>query len=398
MGIDSIRSRHDRDLFASLVADQTVQKVNETIARSEEEGQMGVRRRLLGNSVRLSERMAPSVHRVAEQCGQALEIDIPLELFVYPSPRFNAACLKPEEGRLFVIFSSGLLEYFAGSELQFVVGHELGHHVFQHFQIPIGHILQGPNRPDPKLALELFAWSRYAEISADRAGALCAGNLDSVARALFKLASGLSGQVVEFRLEDFLAQVDDMQEDEAEPGRRAAREDWFSTHPFSPIRVRALQLFHESELSGDGGLTADELEDSVQGLMSLMEPSYIDGRTQSAETMRRLLFAGAIAVAQADGEITAEEIAVFEKFMGKGSFGGQLDVDHLIADLPVRIEEARKTTSLPQRMQVLRDICLVATADGSVGKQERAELDRIAGELGIPRTFINQAVEACFSG
>ena len=219
MDADSIRCRNDREIFDLLIEDPTVKRVNELIAKREEEGHMGLRRRLLSTSVRLSRRMASSLHEMADECGETLGLDIPLELYVYPSPQANAACFKPEEGRLFIIFSSGLLETFEGSELQFVMGHELGHHVYRHLDIPIGYILRGRDRPDPKLALQLFAWSRYAEISADRAGAHCAADLNGVARALFKLASGLTGSVVQFSLEDFLAQVDEMQVEDAEPGQ-----------------------------------------------------------------------------------------------------------------------------------------------------------------------------------
>ena len=88
-----------------------------------------------------------------------------------------------------------------------------------------------------------FTWSRYAEISADRAGAHCAQDFEAVSRALFKLASGLSGKFIQFSLEDFLKQVDDMHVLDAEPGDGSPKEDWFSTHPFSPLRVKALQLF-----------------------------------------------------------------------------------------------------------------------------------------------------------
>ena len=244
------------------------------------------------------------------------------------------------------------------------------------------------------MALELFAWSRYAEISADRAGAYCAQDMDSVARALFKLASGLSGQVVEFSLEDFLAQIDDMQVVDTEPGQGAPQEDWFSTHPFSPLRVKALQLFHRSELATGGGISVEELEDEIENLMGLMEPSYIEGRTRSAETMRRLLFAGAVAVAQADGEITTDEIKAFDQFLGKGSFSSQIDVEHLVAELPERILQARDSTTMPQRIQVLRDVCVVARANGKVGRREREILDQIAEGLTISRSFVSHCLES----
>ena len=90
-----------------------------------------------------------------------------------------------------------------------------------------------------------------------------------MSRALFKLASGLSGRNIRFSLEDFLSQIDAMQFEDAQPGQGAPKEDWFSTHPFSPMRVKALQLFYDSELAG-GAVRKSELEAAVMGVMSLM--------------------------------------------------------------------------------------------------------------------------------
>ena len=161
-------------MFATLSEHPEVQKAYEAIARHEETTPSGIRRRLLATSVRLSPRMAPDVHRMADDCAERLQIGIPHELYAYAGPQFNAACFKPEDDRVCVMFSSGLLEAFEGTELKFVVGHELGHHVYRHHDIPIGLLLRGREKPDPRLALDLFSWSRYAEISADRAGAFCA--------------------------------------------------------------------------------------------------------------------------------------------------------------------------------------------------------------------------------
>ena len=205
-----IRCANDQAMYDTLLKNRDVIKVNEFIAKRQEEGPAGTRRRLLGTSVRLSRRMAPDVHRMADECIEMLGMKIPHELYVYSSPQFNAACFKPENDQLFVIFSSSLLEAFTGSELRFVIGHEFGHHVYRHHDIPIGYLLNGEAKPDPKLALDLFAWSRYAEISADRAGAHCAKDLNGVAKALFKLASGLTSKIIEFNFDDFLKQVDEM--------------------------------------------------------------------------------------------------------------------------------------------------------------------------------------------
>lgn len=385
---DRIRCSSDRDLVETLLKDRTVKRVNEQIARMEDKTPTGTRRRLLATSVRMSRRMAPDLHKMADGCIERLGMQIPLELYVFASAQYNAMCFKPEDGRLFVMFASSLLEAFEENELRFVMGHELGHHVYQHHDIPIGYILRGESRPDPRLALQLFTWSRYAEISADRAGAHCAQDMQGTASALFKLASGLSNQVVKFNMDDFLQQVDEMQLSDAEPGQGAPKEDWFSTHPFSPLRVRALKLFDESEFAKKAGTKALELEMGVQGLMSLMEPSYLEGRTETAEAMRRLLLAGAMVIADAHDGIGEKEVALFEKFFGKGSFSEELDIAALHRELPNRIEQVKESATTPQAMQVLRDLCVVARAEGPIESAERELLDKIADGLGVARGFV----------
>jgi len=394
MSADVLRCDSDLNMYEQLLEDLTVKRVNEQLERLEETSseRSTVRRHLLATSVRLSDAMAPDLHRIARECSTRLELGIELELYVFASPVYNAMCFKPEDGRLFVMFASSLLESFDDAELKFVMGHELGHHVYRHHDIPIGYILRGENRPDPRLALDLFTWSRYAEISADRAGAHCAQDLLAVSRSLFKLASGLTGQSIHFNLEDFIAQVDAMQVEDAQPGQGAPKEDWFSTHPFSPLRVKALKLFHDSVL-GVGPVPKVELEASVQGVMSLMEPSYLDGRTQTAESMRRLLFAAALLVADADGKISADEIEVFEKFFGNRSYTEDLDLDALRSDLDDRIAAVKEQASVPQAMQVVRDLCLVARVGGRVSDSENAVLDEVAAGLGVPREFVCQSID-----
>jgi uncharacterized tellurite resistance protein B-like protein len=141
-----------------------------------------------------------------------------------------------------------------------------------------------------------------------------------------------------------------------------------------------------------GGMSVANLEAAVQGTMSLMEPSYIDGRSAVAEAMRRLLFAGAVTVANADGTISAGEIAVFEKFFGDGAFRRDLDIEQITADLPNRIVQANLKTSVAHRMQVMRDLCLVARAEDNIGESERKVLVKMAKDLDIRGHFVEQCL------
>jgi uncharacterized tellurite resistance protein B-like protein len=389
-----IQCENDVKIGQNLLDDILVKRVIDQIERLSEKGPMGLRRRLLSTSVRLSRSMSPAVHKMADHCIEALGVDIPLELYAYASPQFNAACFKPEEGRLFVMFSSSLLEAFEEKELMFVVGHEFGHHVYKHHDIPVGYILNGKQRPPANLALQIFAWTRYAEISADRAGAYCANDLEAVARALFKLASGLtSDRIVSFNLSEFLHQLDEMQAADAEPGQGAPVQDWFSTHPFSPLRVKALQLFHQSGLMVDAGIDKEELEIRVQAIMGLMEPAYLEGHTETAKIMRQLFIAGAIAVANARDGISEQEKAVLKEFAGDRFSVDALNIEKLIKTLPKRIQSAREHASITQRMQVVRDLGVVARVEGKITEKELTIICDIADELEIPRSLISNILE-----
>ena len=392
MEASSLRCALDKHLSETLKKDSVVRSVVDQLARMEEKGTKGVRRQLLATSLRLTPAMSPSLAKMTDECVERLGVEIPLETYVYPSPQFNAACVKPEDGRLFIMLSSSLLEAFTGSELRFVMGHELGHYLFGHHDIPIGYIVRGQQPPPPELALNLFAWSRYAEISADRAGAVCAGDGDAVARSLFRLASGLRSDTIKLNIEDFASQIDDLQEGDDDTGKGANEGDWFSTHPFSPLRLKALALFDKSKMATGSGMDNEELEAGVSTLMALMEPSYLEEKSAMAETMRRALFAGAIAVADSHGGISEEEVAAFEKFFGAHAFRDDLDVGAIKSSVPSRMESLKESVPHARCVQVVRDLCVIARADNDAASEERVELIKIAKLAGVSAVIVDQAL------
>jgi hypothetical protein len=385
---DDLQCRGDRDLAARLQREPDVRRA---IERSERDAQdAGTRRQLLGTAMRLSPEMAPDVHEIMEACRGALGIDTPVETYVYPAPVFNAAAVRPERGLLFVLLSSSLLEAFEPDELRFVVGHELGHHLFGHHAIPVGVLLSGAQPIGPGLALQLFAWQRYAEISSDRAGLYCAGGFDGAARALFKLASGLRGGRIRILIDKFVAQASDLREEALRQGRadEPTRSDWFSTHPFSPLRLRAAELFAASDLLVSGGIDPEALESQVQELMTLMDPSYLSERSEAAEAMRRLLFSGAMLMATASPNPNKRTLEELEKLLGPGSVPSNLNRHTIEEDLPNRIARVKDVVPVLRRTQVVRDLCVMARADGRADAVELRLLLEIADAIGVGRDIV----------
>ena len=383
-----LRAAADRELADHLLADPDVRGAVEHLERRGKDP--GARRHLLATAIRLTREMAPDVHDIMDECRRLLGVEAPFETYVYPEPMFNAAAVAPEQGRLFLLLSSALLEGFEPEELRFVVGHELGHHLFEHHRIPVAALLSGIAPVHAALALRLFAWQRYAEISADRSGLVTAGGLAPAARALFKLASGLRGDRIAVRIDQFLTQVGDLR-NEAERLTTAddpPRSDFFATHPFSPLRLKAAQLFAASDVLEPGGMPRLALEVQVQELMTLMEPSYLQDRSDVAEAMRRLLFAGGVAVVATSGTIAAESLEALERLLGVGSIPSTLKPDAIRADLPSRIETVKRIVPPLRRAQVIRDLCVIACASGRPDEAKLAVIREIARAVGVDETVI----------
>ena len=387
----NFRCEGDIALFNELME---ISEVKAAIRKLDDNPGAGVRRQLLATALRLTESMSPKLHRMMKESVEELGVEIPVEIYVYNSPQFNAACLAPEDDTLLLMFSSSLLEKFQEQEVRFVMGHELGHHQFGHTNIPIGYLIKGPDPVGPRLAMKLFSWSRYAEISADRAGAVCAKDANATARALFKLASGLTTDLIEINIDEFAAQVDEMALEEDDPGKRDNNEkDWFMTHPFSPLRVKALKQFFASEIVTEGGTSIEQLESATHSLMEIMSPTYLQEKSEVAEAMRRVLFAAGCGVMNASGGISDKEIEAFDNLFGDGTFTDRLDLDRLEESLDERIRRANEVVPHARRTHIIRDLVLIAVASGRVTKKEREYVHRVGKKLKLSATII----EHCFN-
>lgn len=393
---EQLRAKGERDLAKLLLSDPYLTKL---IERYEKTKKQEARRYLLGSSVRLTASMTPDLHEVAEHCRSVLEITEPVEIYVSPNPTFNAFSYGGENDLVIVGLTSSLLEAFEPEELRFVIGHELGHYVFSHQDVPVAALVRGRSGIPPRKALQLFQWQRYAEISSDRAGLVCSGDLKATARAFFKMASGLRGEKVTFDIDAYMDQIGDIREEaaKARQGDEQVRADWFASHPFSPLRIRAAQLCAESELFREGGTSTEDLESSVQELMAIMEPSYLLDASPAGEAMRRLLLAGGILVAAAIDGISEEELDTLKGFLGEENVPHELNPDALRSDLAERVAFAKKHVPPLQLDKVVRDLAVISLADGHQHEEELNVIYELAEMLGVSRMVVDRAVEAARS-
>ena len=390
MNAQSIRSEADRRLYDELIAHDAVQRIQAAVAQ---QATGGTRRSLLARALRLTGSIAPREVGLVEDCRQALGGELDVELYVYPSADFNAACTQPEDGRVFVLVSAALLEAFETAVLRYVIGHELGHHVYGHHGLPIGALAANAQELPKRLVLRAHTWQRHAEISADRAGLLCCeGDLTGAASSLFKLSSGLTDSPTEGRIQAFLDQAHELYEQAtADQATGVMHRDWLSTHPFSPMRLRALQEFARV-WSDDAQM--DDVELACQDLMELMEASYLEEDSAAAEAMRRLLFAAGAIVASADHQVVPQELEALGELLGHRNVPRTFNIEALRGVLPERIQAVREQCRGARRAQLVRDLCLIARADHQVHAAERLEIHALARALGADITLADEALDA----
>jgi len=410
MAIDlaAIQTNRDRQLREKLEDDRGVKKALERLKERSSGFGFGARRRLLSGALRLTREMAPDVAEALAIGKETTGLDRDVEVYVRPEPVFNAFCLKSASGPLTVGLSSHLLESFEPAELQFVLGHELGHAAYDHFGLPMpytammedmaGQIVSRPT------SLDLYVWCRAAELSADRVGLVCTKDPEAAANAFFKLASGLASPRIKADLEAFAAQVDSLAsvpQARSEPRDDDDTLDCFSTHPYSPVRVRALVAFSKSRAyqravgQPETGITDEELNAIIDRDLSLMAPSYLEEKTVRSKLLRRLLHDAGLMVAAANDEIVESEISALRALLGDDmteDAAGDVNIEKVRKAFDREVAEVVEEVPLGERARLVQHLTIIAAADGSVDDRELDEMHRIAEALEVSPTVIDQTL------
>lgn len=165
--------------------------------------------------------------------------------YVAPARILNAYTFGLTNPKVIVLYA-GLFPVMADRrELQFVIGHEMGH-------VQLGHTwlnsllggMAGIPSPFGAAVLLYFAfrwWNRACEFSADRAGLLACGDVNAALSALVKLATGGAARSAASQ-QRVLTQLE---QQEADWGSQLS--ELLSTHPLMATRIEHLRAYAASE-------------------------------------------------------------------------------------------------------------------------------------------------------
>jgi uncharacterized tellurite resistance protein B-like protein len=180
--------------------------------------------------------------------------------------------------------------------------------------------------------------------------------------------------------------------------------DWFSTHPYSPMRLRTLELFHKSRTFGTlrgkpgGGLSEKDMEAEVAAVMDMMNPSFLSAKTTCRRESREFLAYGGVMVAAADDEIDKSELKAIKRLVAESNLVDKIE-EMTEMDSSQRVDKVvtlanmlRVHLPIVRRKKLIEDLCAIALADKKVMQSEANELYALASVLGIEPQFVDQTL------
>jgi Zn-dependent protease with chaperone function len=208
---------------------------------------------VLRGAVPVSHKSYPTVQSCLDRCYGHLPY-VPVNLLVVDSPRRNAFTWGIDRPYTLVLHS-GLVEALEEDELVAVLGHELGHTVFEHTFLSslMGGMLYRRGLGGVLWSLVFLRWRRLAENTADRVALLACGQLEVVIRALIKLTVDTDAKTID--VDTILDQV--YAQERVDLIERLG--GLLGTHPQLAGRIRSLVDFDAElfALDVEAWLTAD---------------------------------------------------------------------------------------------------------------------------------------------
>ncbi len=215
-------------------------------------GEKPVRLAFQANAVRVSPNQFGEVYKTYKQALKTLDAPEEYPLYITQTPMVNAGAYGMDQP--FIILNSGTVALVDKDELEYIIGHEIGHILSGHvlYKTMMVFLINLANMGFPIVGLAaravligLLEWYRKSELSCDRAGLLTVQDPEVVMRTMLKMAGG--GDSKETSLQEFIVQAEEYKQsgDVADQVFKVLNL-MATTHPFYVLRVSELRAWIES--------------------------------------------------------------------------------------------------------------------------------------------------------
>jgi uncharacterized tellurite resistance protein B-like protein len=363
----------------------------------------------LAQQLRLTELLAPRLFVLLRETQKLLGFDEAVDLYVTSGAEVNAGALHRLDDDLphVISLSSETIRSMNDDELRFVFGHELGHLIFNHYRPKTaGQILaykrasqaqeSGRSLRPSQLERRLDRWNRLAEISADRVGLMaCGGKLEVAVSVFFRMASGLGPEHLCYDISAFLGQLARLKE--------MTRPDVMArfSHPVTPVRARAVQIWHALLNNTGDGATAEAVavDGEIEQLLGLMEYEL---STDLGKNARDFLIGAGLLAAHADGTASQEEENVIIELLLHVTGDPEMHLNRVktLDDAKKLVTQSAKwlvENSGQERFALFGQIAHIVAIDGRISSAERRCMDDLAALLHIPPKSASEIIHEVLS-
>lgn len=349
---------------------------------------------------RLTPTILPHAFKALSKCMEIIGLKRKILMFVQNDGSLNAMVSQAEDGTVRMVLTSGLIDALDETELEYIIGHELGHVALGHLDIRVFN----DNQLSGLTVLRHFALRRYQELSADRVGLLCAPHVDKVLRAELMIHSGITSRErigasadILRAAEEALAstKVGDLSGD----GR-------YATHPYGPMRTLAINHFARSTTFAKiakiapvaDGLDEPALEAKVQEVMDIMNPIELGAATDVGPDVTKFVALAALQIAAATDGVTDAEVTAIKRLSGVSEVFEPMKALSFEEQQVEVAEVAEKLTLVmppARRLRLLEDLAVIAAADGNISPEEEQVFYGLSNVLQVyPQAPLSALAEA----
>ena len=236
---------------------------------------------VVASGVAINDHNYPELNKLVNECVDTLNIHRPYVIISSALSGLNAMAFGSDD-EPYVALSPLMVKTMSPTQLKFVIGHECGHvamgHMVYHTVISIASVFAsalpiiGPII-NTVGTLPLMAWSRRSEISADRAGLLCCGDLEAAQRTLIQLEMPFM-DASQIDIPEYVANSERF----LKKGVLRRINEFDDAHPIIPKRIKALDVFTNSEKyyrvtsqkTSDNLLSDHELEHKIESIIKVL--------------------------------------------------------------------------------------------------------------------------------
>jgi Zn-dependent protease with chaperone function len=198
---------------------------------------------LLVQAQQVTAKSAPEMMKLVQENAARLQVE-PVNVFIASSNQLNAYTFGMDSPKAIVLYSA-LFKIMDRDEIQFILGHEMGHVRLGHTWLNtlVGGMAGIPSSVGAAAIMELAFrwWNRACEYSADRAGVLACGKPAKAISALVKLEAGPAA-LTQSGMQAAMKHIETDDEDIMHN-----LEELLGTHPMVAKRVEQIRRFSGSQ-------------------------------------------------------------------------------------------------------------------------------------------------------